>query len=161
MISALKRVISALKRMDPAVPGASEAQQTLNAGVEVLDGLMRSHGFVYRATAAGKSSGGRFAVGKFQRGNRILELHYRYSLGLVTYRVGHLTLSHEDYMWSVLGRRWATNYPGFSKEPLDGFQHLLEDLKLYCVDFLSCPDAAFARHVERAKTLSKNASRLP
>jgi hypothetical protein len=88
-------------------------------------------------------------------------LHFRYSLGLVNYRVGHLTLSHKDYMWSVLNRRWAGGYPGFSKEPLDAFRHLLEDLQRHCADFLSGSDADFARHVGRAKTLTKNASRLP
>jgi len=93
----------------------SHAQQTLCAGVEIVDGFMRSHGFLYTPTTAGKSSGGLFAAGEFRRANRTLELHYRDSLDLVTYRVGRLALSHEDYMWSVLGRRLASDYPGFSK----------------------------------------------
>jgi hypothetical protein len=138
-----------------------EPRETLKAGAEISDDLMRSHGFVFSSTPDGSSSGGAFAAGEFRRGNRSLELHCRYSLGLVTYHVGHLTLSHEDYMWSVLGRRWASRYPGFSKEPLDGFRHLLADLKQYCTEFLTGSDASFALHVERADALKAAAPHLP
>jgi hypothetical protein len=139
----------------------SEAQPTLKAGVEILDDFMRTHGFVYTPTSAGVGSGGSFAAGEFRRGDRTLELHYRYSLGLVTYHAGHLVLSHEDYMWSVVGRRWGSRYPGFSNEPLDGFRQLLVDLRQHCLDFLAGSDADFAAHVERAETLKKTSSRLP
>jgi hypothetical protein len=139
----------------------SEPQRALKVGVEVLDDLLRSQGFVYTPTTVGVGSGGSFAAGEFRRGNRTLELHYRYSLGLVAYHVGDLVLSHEDYMWSVVGRRWATDYPGFSKEPLDGFRHLLSDLTHHCIGFLEGSDADFARHVERAENLKKTAPRLP
>jgi hypothetical protein len=139
----------------------SEPQQMLRAGVEILDDLMRSHGFVYTPTTAGVGSGGPFAAGEFRRLDRRLELHYRYSLGLVTYHVGQLTLSHEDYMWSVIGQRRGSHYPGFSKEPLDGFRELLADLNQYCGDFLAGTDADFAAHVELAEELKKRAPRLP
>ena len=98
-----------------------EPQLALKAGVAILGDLMRSHGLTFTATTSGVGSGGSFAVGEFRRGNRSLELHYRYSLGLVTYHVGHWALSHEDYMWSVMNRRWGSDYPGFSKEPLMPF----------------------------------------
>lgn len=139
----------------------SEPQQALEAGVELLDDLMRSHGFVYIPKAAGVGSGGSFASGEFRRGNRSLELHYRYSLGLVTYHVGNLALPHEDYMWSVLDGRWRSEYPGFSKEPLDDFRHLRADLVHHCIDFLTGSDAVFESHVQRAEVLKKTASRLP
>jgi hypothetical protein len=139
----------------------SEPQQALTAGVAVLDGLMRSHGFIYAPANVGIGSGGSFASGEFRRGDRSLELHYRYSLGLVSYHIGPLVLSHEDYMLSVLGRRWESKYPGFSKEPLDSFRHLLVDLKSQCIDFLAGSDAEFAMHVERAEALKRTASRLP
>jgi hypothetical protein len=77
---------------------ALEPKEALQTGVELLDTLMKSHGFIYTPITAGVSSGGPFATGEFRRGNRSLELHYRYSLGLVTYHVGDLVLSHEDYM---------------------------------------------------------------
>ena len=139
----------------------SEPQQALAAGAELLDDLMRSHGFVYNPTAAGVGSGGSFASGEFRRGNRRLELHYRYSLGLVTYHVGNLALSHEDYMWSVLDGRWRSEYPGFSKELLDDFRHLRADLEHHCTDFLGGSDAAFESHFQRAEVLKKTTSRLP
>ncbi len=138
-----------------------EPQQMLKDGVEILDGVMRSHGFVYAPTAVGVGSGGSFAAGEFRRGNRTLELHYRYSLGLVTYHVRDLVLSHEDYMWSVLGRRWTSEYPGFPKEPLDDFRHLRADLEHHCIDFLSGSDVDFASRVRHAETLKEMASRLP
>ena len=82
-------------------------------------------------------------------------------MGLVTYHVGDLELSHEDYMWSILGGRWRSEYPGFSKEPLDDFRHLRADLERHCMDFLAGPDAVFESHVRRAEALKKTASRLP
>jgi hypothetical protein len=140
---------------------ASEHQQGLEAGIELLDDLMRSHGFVYTPTAVGVGSGGSFASGEFRRGNRSLELHYRFSLGLITYHVGNLVLSHEDYMWSIPGGRWRSEYPGFSKEPADAFRHLRADLERRGIDFLSGSDAVFESHVQRAEALKKKTSRLP
>ena len=101
-----------------------------------------------------------YAAGEFRQ-ETDSELHFRYSLGFVNYRVGHLTLSHKGRY--VVGAQppMGGGYPGFSKEPLDAFRHLLEDLQRHCADFLSGSDADFARHVGRAKTLTKNASRLP
>jgi hypothetical protein len=134
----------------------------LQAGVAVLNPLMRSHGFVYSSTSEGVGSGGSFASGEFRRGDRKLELHFRHSLGLVTYHLGPGALSHEEYMWSVLGKRWASHYPGFSNDPVDGFRHLLLDLDQYGADFLRGSDADFANHFGRAELLKKNAdSRLP
>jgi hypothetical protein len=122
---------------------------------------MLSCGFVYSPTFAGKGSGGMFATGEFRRDNRRLELHYRYSLGLVSYHFGPLMLYHEDYMWSVVGTRWQSHYPGFSKEPLDSFRNLLADLNEYCGDFLKGSYPAFASHVSRVEALKRIASRLP
>jgi hypothetical protein len=51
--------------------------------------------------------------------------------------------------------------PGFSSEPLDGFRHLLGDLKQHCLDFLAGADADFATHVGRVEELKKTVSRLP
>ena len=138
----------------------TEVSEILKAGVAILDDLMRSHGFVYRSTSAGVGSGGSFASGEFRRADRGLELHFRGSLGLVTYHLGCATLSHEDYMWSVLGNRWASHYPGFSDDPMDGFRHLLLDLEQYGSDFLRGSDSDFMKHVERADLL-KAGPRLP
>ena len=90
-----------------------------------------------------------------------LELHFRHSLGLVTYRVGIFELSHEDYIWSVLGRRRASQYPGFAKEPLDGFRHLLADLQQYGSDVLVGSDEDFTKHIRRVRELKASSPRLP
>ena len=129
--------------------------------LDVLDDLMRSHGFDYIPTAVGVGSGGSFATGEFRRGSRTIELHYRDSLGLVTYRVGDLLLSREDYMWSILGERWRSQYPGFSKEPLDGFRRLRADWENHCFEFFGGSDADFASRAQQAEYLKKAASRLP
>jgi hypothetical protein len=138
-----------------------DAQTILKAGVELLNETMLSCGFVYTPTSAGRGSGGAFAAGEFRRDDRKLELHYRYSLGLVSYHVGSLMLSHEDYMWAVIGTRRHSHYPGFSTDPLDGFRNLLADLKEYGGDFLTGSDAVFASLAEQAETLKKTTSRLP
>lgn len=112
---------------------ADDVANTLRAGVLILNDLLEPHEFVSLLTDAGIGSGGQYASAEFRRGNRRLELHFRFSLGLVTYHVESAALSHEDYMWSVLGKRWASYYPGFSEDPLDGFRHLRRDLEqLWC-----------------------------
>jgi hypothetical protein len=75
--------------------------------------------------------------------------------------VGDLELAHEDYMWSVVGRRRGTRYPGFSTEPLIAFQHLLADLQQYGSDFLSGSSEDVRRHVERAQALKRSVAKLP
>ncbi len=93
---------------------------------------------------SGDGSGGRFARTDYVRGDRRLELHFRYSLGLVTYYLGAVAISHEAYMRTVLGPRGNNQYPGFSEDPLDGFRHLRHDLQRYCDDFLSGSEEAAA-----------------
>jgi hypothetical protein len=139
---------------------SSERLQTLEAGVRILDDVMRQYGFVWAAKATGVGSGGSFASGEFQRDDRSLELHLRYSLGLVTYHVGGISITHEDYMWAVVGRRSATHYPGFSNDPLDGFRHLRTDLMENCTAFLNGPAEDFETIYARAVVLKKTA-RLP
>jgi hypothetical protein len=139
----------------------TEIADTLTAGIEILAPLMVSHGFVYFQTAAGVGSGGPFASGEFRRSDRRLELHFRYSLGLVTYHLGSAALSHEEYMWSVLGRRHASHYPGFSRDALGGFRHLLLDLEQYSSDFLTGFDIDFIRHIEQAELLKTFSPRIP
>lgn len=151
----LERQPKSQRNVRPEVP------ETLMAGVTILDELMRSHGFVFTPASSGVGSGGSFASGEFRRGDRGLELHFRHSLGLVTYRVGIFELSHEDYIWSVLGRRWASQYPGFSKEPLDGFRHLLADLQQYGSDFLVGSDKDFTKHIRRVREQKASSPRLP
>lgn len=94
------------------------------------------HGFVFKLEAHGKGSGGSFASGSYTRANRSVELHFRYSLGLVTYHIDQASLDHEAYM-RLLGVHGMNQYPDFPREPLESFRHLAMDIQNYCQDFVS------------------------
>ena len=120
--------------------------EILLAGIKELDSIMVPHGFAFVLLQEGKSSGGSFANGEYWRGNRRLELHFRWSLGLVTYHVGNVSLGHEDYIRALLGTskvRGQSSYPGFSTDPMDGFRHLREDLERFGDIFLTGSDEEF------------------
>ena len=129
--------------------------ETLQTGCEILDPVLIQHGFHRLPVESGRGSGGAFSRTEYIRGNRRLALGFRYSLGDVVYHAGTTSLSHEAYMQAVLGRRGANQYPEFSEDPLDGFQHLRHDLERYCTEFLSGSDAEFAGVVEKAGEQSK------
>jgi hypothetical protein len=128
------------------------ATETLAEGVLILEPVLKPAGFVFVPGHAGKSSGGWSASGSFVRGDRGLEIHYRYSLGLVTYVVGGASLSHSDYV-RALGHSREAAYPGFSSDPLDGFRHLRTDLERFGGEFLHGTDAQFH---ERAAWVSSH-----
>jgi hypothetical protein len=129
-----------------------QAEETLADGVQLLTPLMEAHGFTFTPLASGPSSGGWSASGEFRRddraGLRRLELHYRHSLGLVTYHLGQGSLSHADYMRALKANN---QYPGFSTDPLDGFRHLLHDLERYANDFLNGSGDEFARCIRESE----------
>jgi hypothetical protein len=127
------------------------ALETFRAGCKILDDVMNTHGFFLIEGASGKSSGGNFASGEYVRGDRRLEIHFRYSLGLVTYHIGDLSLTHESYMRALLGKNGGNQYPGLSTDPLDGFRHLSHDLAHFCGDFLDGSGEEFGRCVVKAK----------
>jgi hypothetical protein len=129
-----------------------QADEALAAGVQLLAPIIQVHGFTFVPLASGKGSGGWSASGEFRRERagelRRLELHFRYSLGLVTYHVGSTALSHADYMRALDAKN---EYPGFSDDPLDGFRHLLHDLERYASGFLDGPGGEFARCVHETE----------
>jgi len=140
---------------------AVDPREALNSGAAILSSLLDRHRFVYQFMDEGHGSGGNSASGAFLRTNRKLEIHFRHTLGLISYQLGEHSISHKAYMWSVLGEPNASRYPGFSENPLDGFRDLYADLEEHGADFLSGPDADFLRHVERAAALEKARQRLP
>jgi hypothetical protein len=113
--------------------------------------------FRFRFRESGLGSGGNFACGDFVRGDRRLELHFRWSLGLVRYHVGMGSASHEAYM-RELGVWDQCQYPGFSEDPNDAFRGLAHDLNL-AEDFLAGSAIALRRAAKReaADTASRNA----
>ncbi len=132
-------------------------KDVLKKGVKLLKPLLRSKGFRFRFGRAGKGSGGLYAWGEFVRKDRRLELHFRYSLGLVRYHVGQDSASHESYMREL--NVWdQCEYPGFSDDPMDGFARLAHDLS-FANDFLDGP-AIVLRHAaarEAATTAAAHA----
>jgi hypothetical protein len=134
-----------------AIPTVKDKIETLQRGAEILASTLVPHGFRFSMVASGKGSGGVFAQGEFVHGDRKLELHYRQSLGLVTYHLGALKLAHEDYMRALLGRSGASQYPDFSEEPRAMFEALRQDLVSHCSDFLSGAGDEFRQCVQRHK----------
>jgi hypothetical protein len=139
----------------------TEATHILGEGTAILNTVLAPHGFAVSSIISGKSSGGPYASCEFTRGNRRFRLSFRHSLGLVEYEVGDMLLSHEDFMWSMLGSRGAAHYPEFSGEPLDAFRHLAADLGKYGQSFLTGNDEDFAGRVSHAAALRASAPRLP
>ncbi len=135
--------------------------EILVLGSVLLEPLLCKHGFTYRTLDAGNSSGGRFASGEFTKGNRRLEFHFRHSLGMVTYNLGLRSMSHQEYMHSVLRRPNASHYPGFSSDPVDAFRHLYLDLEEHCAEFLEGTDDCLLQRIDAAHDRQRNSQTLP
>jgi hypothetical protein len=111
------------------------AELLLLEGVAVLEPVLAPHGFAFRQGPSGRGSGGQFSSCRFERGDRVLELHFRHGLGLVAYRIGAAELDHEHYLRRT--GNWANRrYPDFSASPIDSFRALAHDLGAFCTDFL-------------------------
>jgi len=122
----------------------------LRAGVDALRPVLEPHGFAFRMGTVGKGSGGYSASGFFEHGERSLEFHVRYGLGMVNYRIGKAELSHETYL--RYAGHWAQrSYPNFGGTILESFQALAQDLLAFCQDFVSGNGSEFtafaAQHV--------------
>ena len=61
----------------------------------------------------------------------------------------------------IVSRPLFGHYPGFSEDPMGGFQNLLLDLNQHGNVFLAGSDAEFVSCVKRAGLLARNAPRLP
>jgi hypothetical protein len=73
-------------------------------------------------------------VETFAKGDRQLELGFRWRLGPVTYRIGTASVSHETLM-RYSGHHADAAYPGYSSDLLDAFRHLASDLQKFGGDF--------------------------
>lgn len=133
----------------------SSPRQVLENGANILQPFLAQNGFTFRFVHQGMGSGGAYAIGEFRQGNRRLELHFRYSLGLVRYRIGSVNASHEFYV-ATLGVKEQCHYPGFSDDPLDGFRYLLRDLESFADDFIAGSGAILAQAAEsEAQVMAK------
>jgi hypothetical protein len=120
----------------------------LEQGTAILDPVLVPRGFRFELRGEDVGSGGAFAWGEYVRGERRLELHFQYSLGMVTYHIDELALGHEPYM-AALGAITQAKYPGFSDDPLAAFRDLLHDVaQLAAGDFLDGSGDVF-RHAAK------------
>jgi hypothetical protein len=132
----------------------NKPSEMLLTGRKHVDPIMTTNGFVWESLGSGQSSGGSFDSGRYIKGDRSLELHFRYSLGLVTYSIASVALSHEDYMRHV-APAGAAQYPGFGDNPLAAFKHVAHDLSLYAGDFLSGSGVQFSAAYTAAQQRAK------
>ncbi len=109
-------------------------EQHLLDGVKILSTYLEPLGFHFKLKGTGNSSGGNFACGQFVCDDKEIELHFRWSLGLVSYKVKNLILMHEDYI-NLLEKHGQNKYPNFSNNPNDAFTCLKFDLENLLKDF--------------------------
>lgn len=115
---------------------AVDPTEQLLAGAKILEPIMGRYGFQFKLLKSGSGSGGAFACGHYVNGDRRLELHYRYGLGMVIYRAGKAELSHRDYV-ERLGVLTESQFVWNAKEEsLSGFDWLREDIERFCRSFL-------------------------
>ena len=131
------------------------ALETLRKGTEILGPLLSTNGFTYCEGGVGRGSGGEYASGKYVKEERILEIHFRHSLGLVTYHIGSESMRHEVFMRALLGRPGGNHYPGFASDPMDGFRDLRYDLENFGADFLKGTGEHFHHCVNEALAARK------
>jgi hypothetical protein len=138
----------------------SQPEQFLRAGVKRLAPVFSRHGFRFKFHGAGKGSGGRSASGEMIRGDRRVELHFRGSLGMVTYHVGESSADHRSYM-KALGMLDQCKYPGYNDDPLAAFDDLAHDLR-FAKEFLD-GDASVLKSIKPIdeKLRRFDPSRLP
>lgn len=139
----------------------SDAELMLLRGSKLLKPLLSAHGFTFHALGSGGSSGGPFAYGEFRRNDRRLELHFRQSLGMIRYHLAGSSMSHQDYMRTVIGKSNSSHYPGFSSDPLDAFRHLLLDLEEHGSGFFAESDACLQQIIDQAETQRSGTSKPP
>lgn len=132
-------------------------KNSLLEGAEILEKVLAPNDFHFQFRGEGESSGGNYAWGEFVRGDRKLEVHVRFNLGLVRYHIGTDSASHEPYMHE-LGVREQCQYPGFSDDPKKAFLGLAHDLA-FANDFLTGTGALLrqAAMKESADSAARNA----
>lgn len=135
--------------------------QALLCGVEILNPYLQPLGFRFQLWDSGSSSGGDFAYGYFIKSGgffgkkRKIELPFRHSLGLVSYNIGSLKLSHEDYL-DILGKKGQNKFPTFSDVDFAPFHALLWDLENLLNDFTEKDAVLFkAKAPEKIKELDR------
>lgn len=137
--------------------------EVLREGCTILDPVMSRHGFCFTDGHSGRGSGGHYASGAYVNADRKLEIHYRCSLGLVTYHFGQSCIDHESYMHVLLGDKRGSRFPGFSDDPLAAFRDLAHDIRNFAAAFLEGDFKQFESYAVAAELWKKipGIARLP
>ena len=122
----------------------------LDEGALILGEVLTPSGFMFEHVTHGSGSGGPAAHGRFVRGSQSIDVHVRWSLGLVSYTWDDVVVSHADYL---RGLSATGSYPGFSDDPLDGFRHLARDLSGPLAGFVASDRAEFHQAVATGRSL--------
>lgn len=118
-------------------------------GAKILSPRMLASGFTFAPEEAGPASGGAFARGSYTKGDRRLELHYRWGLGIVRYHIAEHALDHDVYM-RLLGVYPQSQWVRVKMDKtIDGFRRLLFDLEHFCHDFLQGPGEHFVELADK------------
>ena len=128
--------------------------EILRQGCRILTPIFSEHHFELKQSGLGKGSGGHYSSAIYKCGPRALEMHFRHSLGLVTYHFGSMSMEHSAYMRALLGKKGGNKYPTFSDDPLEAFHCLAHDLQKYATAFLDGDEGEFARSVAIATQYS-------
>jgi hypothetical protein len=137
--------------------------EVLREGCTMLDPVLSERGFSFTNGYSGRSSGGHYASGAYVNADRKLKIHYRYSLGLMTYHFGQTCIDHESYMRAVLDDKGGNKYPGFSDDPVAAFRDLAYDLQNFATAFLGGDFERFSSYAAAAEQWKKipGFARLP
>jgi hypothetical protein len=114
-----------------------EPREQLQAGIEVLNPFLNHVGYQFQFEQDGTGSGGHYAYGRFINGDRSIELHQRWGLGIVNYQIGDLAIDHSSYL-AGLGVDRDSHYLWLRLElGIERYNGLLQDLQEFCDDFLT------------------------
>src|SRR5438128_1039597 len=140
----------------PAEYMTDSPAEILQQGSTILDKVLQRHGFRREEIVSGKGSGGHFATTMYANGDRKLEIHFRFSLGLVTYHMGSVSVSHESFTTAVLGTKGGNKYRDFSDARADSFWRLAYDLEAFAQSFLARDTVEFSKYAGVAQKQSSS-----
>jgi hypothetical protein len=141
------------------VSQSDSAERTyLAVGIEKLETLLKEYGFDYYPGDQAVSSGGRFALGFFRRGNLEIGLIVRHQneLGCPNYSEGGEGYAgHDDLFWALGKEGESMLVPGqdlayVARDGGDPFDALLSDLEHVILPAIQKSDADFSRARARA-----------
>ena len=121
-----------------------DPKSELEAGIVILDPALLPHGFIFHFQNSGRGSGGNFAWGKYVRGDRSLDLHHRWGLGIIQYNIADLSIDHSAYLNSLGVDNESDLLSTPLESGLDRYHALRSDIENFCSDFVTGPAIEWA-----------------